>query len=249
MRLGHEKWSHHFSCLGGSGTDSTKSASGHITQNMFFCIWWDLRVTYCILAHPCHETLLRYFSYLGWTGTDLTKSTLGHVTLNLCFASSWIYRPHNAFRCVWGVKCWCTIFHAGVGPLRFPSEGCGTHYAELVFLHPVGFVGHVVHFGASGVWNVDALFFMLGWALCDFHKNSAGTCYPEPVLLHPIEYVGHVVHSEAFGAWNVNELFFMLGWDRCGFIKSEPGHVTVDVLYAAPQADKIVNVALHRVTL
>jgi hypothetical protein len=39
----------------------------------------------------------------------------------------------------------------------------GTHYAELVFLHMVGYVGHVVHSGASAECNDDALFFMLGW--------------------------------------------------------------------------------------
>jgi hypothetical protein len=37
-------------------------------------------------------------------------------------------------------------------------------YVELVFLHPVGFVGHVVHSGASSMQNVNALFFMLRWA-------------------------------------------------------------------------------------
>jgi hypothetical protein len=68
-----------------------------------------------------------------------------------------------------------------------------------VFLHPVG-PGHVVHFGASSVRNVDALFFMNGWDLYRFHKNLVKTCYAEHVFLHPMGSAGHVVHSGTSGA-------------------------------------------------
>jgi hypothetical protein len=37
-----------------------------------------------------------------------------------------------------------------------------THYAKLVFFHPVGSTGHIVQFGASRAQNVNALFFVLG---------------------------------------------------------------------------------------
>jgi hypothetical protein len=62
---------------------------------------------------------------------------------------------------------------------NFHNKHAGTRYAELVFLHPVRSVGHVVHFGALGARNVDALFFMLVWALCDFQKKHTGTRYTE----------------------------------------------------------------------
>jgi hypothetical protein len=80
---------------------------------------------------------------------------------------------------------------------RFEKKCAGTRYAELVSLHPVGYVGHVLHNDAFGVRIVDALFFMLVWAPCDFHKKRAETRYAILVFLHPVEYVGHIVHLGA----------------------------------------------------
>jgi hypothetical protein len=81
----------------------------------------------------------------------------------------------------------------------FHKTPAGTRYAELVLLHSMGSICHIVHFSLSWPQNNNALFFMLGWAWCGFHKKGAGTCYAELLFLLPLGFVGHIVRSRTSG--------------------------------------------------
>jgi NADPH-dependent curcumin reductase CurA len=78
---------------------------------------------------------------------------------------------------------------------RFDNISTGSRYAEHVFLHPLGPVGHVVQSGVSGVQNGDVLFSMPGWDRYRFDKKCDKTHYVELVFLDSVGYAGHVVHS------------------------------------------------------
>jgi hypothetical protein len=57
---------------------------------------------------------------------------------------------------------------------EFNKKHTGTRYTELMFLHPMGSVGHIVHSGASELRNINTLFFMLRWDQYRFNKSTLG---------------------------------------------------------------------------
>jgi hypothetical protein len=75
-------------------------------------------------------------------------------------------------------------------------------------------MGHIMCLAASDARNIEALFFMLGWAYCGYHKICSGTHYAKLVFLHLVRSADHVLRSGASGGRNIDALFYMLGWAR-----------------------------------
>jgi hypothetical protein len=71
VRSGRETLKHY---LSGPVVNSTKCASGDVTSNLCFYIWWDLPVTLCVLVRPGRENMTCYFSCSCGPRVDPTKS-------------------------------------------------------------------------------------------------------------------------------------------------------------------------------
>jgi hypothetical protein len=100
-----------------------------------------------------------------------------------------------------------------------------------VFLHLVGSAYHVVHSSAFRPRNVDALFFLLGWAQYGSDKKRTGKRGSEPVFLHPVGSAGNVVHYGAFRREMLMHYFSLSGGPGVVSIKSAMGHVTSNLCF------------------
>jgi hypothetical protein len=97
------------------------------------------------------------------------KARLDTLCETCDFASGWIYRSHSATRARNAKHHFSCSGGTGTNSTK---KHVGALYAKLVFLHPVGSVGHVVHSGVYRARNVEALFFLLRWDQNGFHKKA-----------------------------------------------------------------------------
>jgi hypothetical protein len=66
-----------------------------------------------------------------------------------------------------------------------------------VFLHSVGYAGHIVHSGVFEGETAMHYFSCSGWDQYGFDKKCTGTRYAKMCFLHLEGHVGHVGHSDA----------------------------------------------------
>jgi hypothetical protein len=83
---------------------------------------------------------------------DSTKSAPDTLRQTRVFLSSGNYGSPSEFQCFWGMKCWCTFFHARVGLERFPEKECWVTLPETCVFVSCGIYG-----SRSAFWSIQGV--------------------------------------------------------------------------------------------
>jgi hypothetical protein len=120
---GHKTSTHYFSCSCGPGADPTKSASGHITPNLYFCIL--VRSGRETSLHYFHARWARWWSHKKWVGTHYIVLVFSHPVRSVGHV------VHSSVAEAWNIDA--LFFILVSAPCRSQKKKTGTCYAELVF--------------------------------------------------------------------------------------------------------------------
>jgi hypothetical protein len=91
---GRETWTHYFSFLGGLSAVSIKSPPGHVTENLYFCICWDLWVTLLLSNASGAQDVNTLFFMLRWDRYGFHKKCAGTCYAKLVFFHPVVFAGH-----------------------------------------------------------------------------------------------------------------------------------------------------------
>jgi hypothetical protein len=143
VHLGHEKWMHYF-MLGWPRCGPHKMCVG--THYIEFVFLHPIRSTGHIVPFGASgpERSIYFSHALGGPQRIPQKSCRDTLHRTYAFASIGIYESCSAFWSIRGAKHQHSIFMLRWDQFRSHKKRTRIRYAELVFLHPVGSLGHVV---------------------------------------------------------------------------------------------------------
>jgi hypothetical protein len=132
--------------------------------------------------------------------------------------------------------------------VRIPEQACRDTSGRTCVLAYGVIYGSRRPFWCVRAWNVDAIFFMLGWDQCRFNKKHVETRYAKLVVLHLSGSAGHEVPSGASGRETSMHYFLFLGMPREDPTKTTMGHIMpkLCVLLLVRSMGHIVNSGASR---